>query len=46
VFELNGLAGDLSVYAAAVDGALILTRTVDGVPAFHGPNGMQGIVVS
>jgi 6-phosphogluconolactonase (cycloisomerase 2 family) len=46
VFELNGLAGDLNVYAVAPDGALTLTRTVDGLPAFHGSNGMEGIAVS
>jgi 6-phosphogluconolactonase (cycloisomerase 2 family) len=46
LFELNGLAGDLGVYAVAPDGTLTLTFTVHGLPAFNGSNGMQGIVVT
>ena len=46
VFELNGLAGDLGVYAVAPDGTLTQTGTVGGLPAFNGSNGMEGIAVS
>jgi hypothetical protein len=46
VFELNGLAGDLGVYAVAPDGALTLTATVRGLPAYDGSNGMEGIVAT
>lgn len=46
LFELNGLAGDLSVYAVAPDGALALTETIDGLPAYDGSNGMEGIAVT
>jgi 6-phosphogluconolactonase (cycloisomerase 2 family) len=46
LFELNGLAGDLGVYDVASDGTLTRTATVDGLPAFNGSNGMEGIAVS
>jgi hypothetical protein len=46
VFELNGLAGDLRVFAVAPDRGLTLTGTVDGLPAFNGSNGMLGIAVT
>ena len=46
MFELNGLAGDLGVYAVASDGALTLTATVHGLPAYDGSNGMEGIVAT
>jgi 6-phosphogluconolactonase (cycloisomerase 2 family) len=46
VFELNGLAGDLGVYAVAPDGTLTETSTVHGLPAFNGFNGMEGIAVA
>jgi 6-phosphogluconolactonase (cycloisomerase 2 family) len=46
VFELNGLAGDLGVYAVAPDGTLTQTSTVHGLPAFNGFNGMEGIAVT
>jgi hypothetical protein len=46
VFELNGLAGDLGVYAVAPDGALTLTATVHGLPAYDGSNGMEGTVAT
>jgi hypothetical protein len=46
VFELNGLAGDLGVYAVAPDGALTLTATVHGLPAYDGSNGMAGTVAT
>ena len=36
VFELNGLAGDLGVYAVASDGTLTRIATVHGLPAFDG----------
>jgi 6-phosphogluconolactonase (cycloisomerase 2 family) len=46
VFELNGLAGDLGVYAVASDGTLTQITTVHGLPAFDGVNGMEGIAVT
>ena len=46
VFELNGLAGDLGVYAVASDGTLTRITTVHGLPAFDGVNGMEGIAVT
>jgi 6-phosphogluconolactonase (cycloisomerase 2 family) len=46
VFELNGLAGDLGVYAVAPDGTLTRIATVHGLPAFDGSNGMEGIAVT
>lgn len=46
VFELNGLAGDLTVFVVGPDGRLTVTATVDGLPAFDGSNGMQGIAVT
>jgi 6-phosphogluconolactonase (cycloisomerase 2 family) len=46
VFELNGVAGDLGVYAVASDGTLTRTSTVHGLPAFDGSNGMEGIAVT
>jgi 6-phosphogluconolactonase (cycloisomerase 2 family) len=46
VFELNGLAGDLGVYAVAPDGTLTQTSTVHGLPVFNGFNGMEGIAVT
>ena len=45
VFELNGLAGDLGVYSVASDGTLTRIATVDGLPAFDGSSGMEGIAV-
>jgi DNA-binding beta-propeller fold protein YncE len=46
VFELNGLAGDLGVYAVASDGTLTRISTLHGLPAFDGSNGMEGIAVT
>ena len=46
VFELNGIAGDLGVYAVAPDGTLTRIATVHGLPAFDGSNGMEGIAVT
>jgi 6-phosphogluconolactonase (cycloisomerase 2 family) len=46
VFELNGLAGDLGVYAVASDGTLTRIATVHGLPVFDGSNGMEGIAVT
>jgi 6-phosphogluconolactonase (cycloisomerase 2 family) len=46
VFELNGLAGDLGIYAVAPDGTLTRTATVHGLPAYDGFTGMEGIVVT
>ena len=46
LYELNGLAGDLGVYAVAPDGTLTQTETVGGLPAFDGVNGMEGIAVT
>jgi 6-phosphogluconolactonase (cycloisomerase 2 family) len=46
VFELNGVAGDLGVYAVASDGTLTRIGTVHGLPAFDGLNGMEGIAVT
>lgn len=46
LYELNGLAGDLGVYAVAPDGALTLIQTVSGLPAYDGSNGMEGIAVT
>jgi hypothetical protein len=40
------LAGDLGVYCVGEDGMLTRSRTVTGLPAFNGSNGMQGIAVS
>jgi DNA-binding beta-propeller fold protein YncE len=45
VFELNGLAGDLGVYAVASDGTLTRIATLHGLPAYDGSNGMEGIAV-
>ena len=36
----------LGVYAVAPDGALTLTATVHGLPAYDGSNGMEGIVAT
>jgi hypothetical protein len=46
LFELNGLAGDLGVYAVAPDGTLTHIDTIGGLPAFNGSNGMEGIAVT
>ena len=46
MFELNGLAGDLTVYAVAPDGTLTRINTIGGLPAFNGTNGMEGIAVT
>ena len=46
LFELNGLAGDLGVYAVAPDGQLRQTETIGGLPAYDGSNGMEGIAVT
>jgi 6-phosphogluconolactonase (cycloisomerase 2 family) len=46
LFELNGLAGDLGVYAVAPDGTLTHLGTIGGLPAFNGSNGMEGIAVT
>ena len=46
MFELNGLAGDLGVYAVAPDGTLTHLGTIGGLPAFNGKNGMEGIAVT
>jgi 6-phosphogluconolactonase (cycloisomerase 2 family) len=46
LFELNGLAGDLGVYAVAPDGSLTHIDTIGGLPAFNGTNGMEGIAVT
>jgi len=46
VFELNGLAGDLGVYAVASDGTLTRINTVHGLPAYDGSDGMEGIAVT
>lgn len=46
LYELNGLAGDLGVYAVAPDGTLTQTDTIGGLPAYDGSNGMEGIAVT
>jgi 6-phosphogluconolactonase (cycloisomerase 2 family) len=46
LFELNGLAGDLEVYAVAPDGSLTHIDTIGELPAFNGSNGMEGIAVT
>jgi hypothetical protein len=46
VFEFNGLAGDLGVYAAASDGTLTRIAIVHGLPPFDGSNGVEGIAVT
>jgi hypothetical protein len=46
LFELNGLAGDLGIYAVARDGSLTHIDTIGGLPAFNGSNGMEGIAVT
>jgi hypothetical protein len=43
---LNGLAGHLGIYAVAPDGTLTRTATIQGLPAYDGFTGMEGIVVT
>jgi 6-phosphogluconolactonase (cycloisomerase 2 family) len=45
VYELNGLAGTLGIYATGRDGSLTRRGTVTGLPAFNGSSGMEGLVV-
>jgi hypothetical protein len=46
LLELNGLAGDLGVYAAAPDGTPTQTDKIGGLPAFNGKNGIERIAVT
>lgn len=43
---LQTVSRAIGVYAVAPDGALTLTATVHGLPAYDGSNGMEGIVAT
>jgi 6-phosphogluconolactonase (cycloisomerase 2 family) len=45
LYELNGTAGTLGIYAVGADGLLTRSGTVTGLPAFDGHDGMQGLAV-